>query len=263
MDLELESKHAIVTGGSRGIGLAIARELAREGASVAIAARDETALRTAAASLATTGYQVVPIVADIRDDASVRTMVARAADELGGVDILVNNAASVRSLAGGLADLTDEQLLGELDTKVVGYLRCIRAVAPIMVYQSWGRIINVGGIGARQTGSIVSSIRNISIAAMTKTMADELGPHGVNVTVVHPGPTRTESNMARMADWASIRGVDTAQVERDVVDRIAIRRMVEPSEVASVIAFLASPRSVAISGDAIVCGGGAVGSIYY
>ena len=88
------------------------------------------------------------------------------------------------------------QLQREIDVKVRGYLRCARAVAPLMVTQGWGRIVNVSGLAARQTGSVVGSVRNVAVAAMTKNLADELGPSGVNVTVVHPGPTVTDQRLS-------------------------------------------------------------------
>lgn len=266
MDLQLTGKRAIVTGGSRGIGKAVAAALAGEGVDVAITARDQAALRTTATELSGEGgRRVVPLPVDTADDASVRAMVGAAVDALGGVDILVNAAARP---AGGapppkLAELTDEAFWEDVNVKVLGYLRCARAVAPHLVDQGWGRIINVSGLGARQTGSIVGSMRNVAVAAMTKNLADELGPHGVNVTVVHPGLTRTERIPAMVAAQAERLGVDEAEVERRMGANVAIRRLVDAAEVAWVVAFLASPRSVAITGDAIACGGGTTGHIYY
>jgi NAD(P)-dependent dehydrogenase (short-subunit alcohol dehydrogenase family) len=251
MDLELTGKRAIVTGGSRGIGRAIARQLAMEGADVGIAARDGQRIEVTTAELsAATGRLVVGRTCDTTDDASVRNMVAALAGEMGGVDILVNTAA----MPGGvtpppkLAGVTTEALWTEINTKVMGYLRCAREVAPLMVAQGWGRIINVSGLAARQTGNVLGSIRNVSVAAMTKNLADELGPFGINVTVVHPGATRTE----RMSDETAAR--TTGNV---------IGRVVDADEVAYVVAFLASPKSVSITGDAIACGGGAMGAIHY
>ena len=114
-------------------------------------------------------------------------MVARVVDEFGGVDILVNAAATPNR--GGFGE---ETLEAEINVKVRGYLRCARAVAPLMAAQGWGRIVNISGLAARQTGSVVGSVRNVAVAAMTKNLADELGPSGINVTVVHPGLTITE-----------------------------------------------------------------------
>ena len=147
-----------------------------------------------------------------------------------------------------LADVTTDALWDEVNIKVMGYLRCAREVAPLMAAQGWGRIVNVSGLAARQSGSVIGSIRNVSVAAMTKNLADELGPQGINVTVVHPGATRTE----RMNDDVAARMTGNS-----------IGRVVDADEVAYVVAFLASPKSVAVTGDAIACGGGVRGAIHY
>jgi len=147
--------------------------------------------------------------------------------------------------------------------KVLGYLRCAQAVAPGMVDAGWGRIVSVSGLAARSTGSTIGSIRNVAVAAITKNLADELGPHGVNVTVVHPGLTRTEATPGVLAAGAAAKGVTPADIERQLAQGNSIRRIVDAHEVAAVITFLASPKSVAINGDAIACGGGARGAIHY
>ena len=137
-------------------------------------------------------------------------MVGRVVAELGGVDILVNAAATP---ATG-APFTDDDLEAEINVKVRGYLRCARAVAPLMVESGWGRIVNIAGLAARQTGNIVGTVRNVAVAAMTKNLADELGPRGVNVTVVHPGMTRTERTPESMAAMAQSRGTTVEELER-------------------------------------------------
>lgn len=265
MDLQLESKRAVVTGGSRGIGKAIARTLAQEGCDVAIAARGRDLLDEAAEELTqATGRRVVPVVVDTGDDASVRGMVEQVGATLGGVDILVNSAARPAGQAPppNLADITAELFWDDMNVKVLGYLRCAQAVAPAMVERGWGRIINISGLGARTTGSAIGSMRNVAVAAMAKNLADELGPHGVNVTVVHPGLTRTEATPGVVARLAASRGVDPDEVERSLGSN-SIRRLIDAEEVAWIVAFLASPRSVAINGDAVACGGGQPGPIFY
>ena len=134
MDLELTGKRAIVTGGSVGIGKATARELAREGVDVVICARRQDVLEQAAAELASeTGRKIIPIVADTTSTESVDAMVARAVEELGGVDILINNAAAPGGFVTGPLDESDDSdLLFDVNTKVVGYFRCAKAVAPHM-----------------------------------------------------------------------------------------------------------------------------------
>lgn len=265
MDLGLTGKRAIVTGASRGIGLAIARQLAREGVDVVLVGRDGDPLARAAAELAAPGRRAVPIPADTTDDASVRAMVAAAVAELGGVDILVNAAARPAGSTppAGLADLTDDALRAELETKVLGYLRCARAVAPHMIDQGWGRIVNISGLNARHAGSIAGSIRNVAVSAMTKNLADQLGRQGINVTVVHPGLTVTERTAPIIAAQAAAQGITEAEAATRMASGVSIGRLVDASEVADVVAFLASPRSVAITGDAIAAGGGARGAIHY
>jgi NAD(P)-dependent dehydrogenase (short-subunit alcohol dehydrogenase family) len=252
MDLELTGKKAIVTGASRGIGKAIARQLAAEGVDVVISARNLDALKATAAELsAETGRTIIPIVADTGNAAQVNALVAQAIERLGGVDILVNNAA----LPGGISTATkldqiiDEHVLQDIDIKVVGYLRTARALAPHLIARGWGRIINIGGLAIHKTGRPVATLRNVGVAAITKNLADELGVHGINVTAVHPGATRTERTVAGS--------------EQELARSSSIGRIIESSEVAAVVAFLASPKSVAINGDAISAGGGSLGSIYY
>jgi NAD(P)-dependent dehydrogenase (short-subunit alcohol dehydrogenase family) len=265
MDLELSGKAAIVTGGSRGIGKAIARELAREGVLVAVAARGREALEATAAELAEeTGARVEPIVVDTRDMSAVTAMVDSAVAAFGGVDILVNCAAPVgSSVAFRLPEVTEDALLGQLDVKVLGYLRCMQAVAPYMVRKGWGRIINISGLNARASASIIGSVRNVAVVALTKNAADELGPLGINVTVVHPGLTLTEHYLAEIDAQAAAEGVGRDEMVERRFARNSLKRAIDARDVAHVVAFLASPKSVAINGDVIAVGGGSPGAIYY
>jgi NAD(P)-dependent dehydrogenase (short-subunit alcohol dehydrogenase family) len=260
MDLGLTGRRALVTGGSRGIGLAVARVLAAEGADVAVLARTAEPLERAAAELrARSGRRIAAVVADTGEDEAVLAAVQSVVEQLGTVDILVNAAATPASGA----PLREEDLDRELNVKVRGYLRCARAVAPLMIERGWGRIINISGLAARQTGSITGSIRNVAVAAMTKNLADELGPKGINVTVVHPGMTITESTPANLRAMAAALGRDPEALEAELASRVSNGRLVRAEEVADVVAFLASPRSIALNGDAIVASGGARGPIHY
>jgi NAD(P)-dependent dehydrogenase (short-subunit alcohol dehydrogenase family) len=265
MDLHLDGRRAIITGGSRGIGLAVARGLAAEGAHLALVARDPARLQAAAQTLASYGRTVLTKVADTTDDLAVRAMVGEVADGLGGVDILVNCAAQPGGTVppAKLADLSDDAIRAELETKLLGYLRCARAVAPYMQRQGWGRIISVSGLAARQAGSVAGSVRNVAVAAMTKNLADELGPDGINVTVVHPGSTVTERTAGLVSQLASANNTTEEEARARLASASSIGRMVTADEVAAVVTFLASPLSVAINGDAIAVGGGARGAIHY
>jgi NAD(P)-dependent dehydrogenase (short-subunit alcohol dehydrogenase family) len=266
MDLQLTDKRALVTGGSKGIGKAIARQLALEGVDVVIAARNDDELAATADELvAESGRKVFGVRVDTASDASVKALVAAAVEALGGLDILVNAAAKPGGQAPPprLAEISDALFWDDVDVKVMGYLRTAREAAPHMIAAGWGRIINVSGLAARQTGSIIGSIRNVAVAALTKNLADELGPKGINVTVVHPGLTRTEKTAPLVAARAGAAGVTEAEIETRLSAHVTVGRIIDAAEVADVVAFLASPRSVAINGDAIACGGGTKGPIHY
>lgn len=265
MDLGLRGARAIVTGASRGIGLAVAHRLAEEGADVALLARGADDLEAAAAAVRRHGTRVLTVVTDTTDDASVRGAVARVTEELGGVDVLVNAAARPASAGPvpSLDDLTDDALRAEVETKVLGYLRCVRAVAPGMRAQGSGRVVNVSGLNARRSGSLVGSVRNVAVAAMTKNLADELGPHGIGVSVVHPGITVTERTPGVLAARAEAAGTSVDEAEQALAAGVSIGRLVTADEVADVVVFLCSPRSVAVQGDAVAAGGGDRGTIHY
>ena len=257
MDLELNGKRALVTGGSSGIGLAIARSLAQEGADVAISSRKPEKLAQAVATLeAETGGRIIGLQVE---------MVAGVVDAFGGLDILVNCAAMP---AGGvhpptLTEITDEAFYSDINIKVMGYLRCAREAAPYMKANGWGRIINISGLAAREAIAIIGSIRNVGVAALTKNLADELGPFGINVSVVHPGLTRTERTGPMMEALARANNCTPAEAEEQMASTVAIGRLVDATEIAYVVTFPASPKSVAITGDAIAAGGGRIGAIHY
>jgi NAD(P)-dependent dehydrogenase (short-subunit alcohol dehydrogenase family) len=244
MDLGLAGRVAIVTGGSRGIGRAIAHMLASEGVDVAICARQRQALDEAAKALTQeTGRRIIPIVADTMSSESVAHLVDATLTAFGRLDVLVNNASTPGGMVRGpLAEADDKTLLEDIDTKVVGYLRCAKAVAPHMQQRRWGRIINIGGLSGRRSGNI-SGLRNAAIVHLTKTLADELGAHGITVNLVHPGATRTERT--------------DAETERRAATN-AIRRIVDASEIAQVVTFLASTKAANVTGVAVDASGGSI-----
>ena len=202
---------------------------------------------------------------DTGDDGSVVAMGEQLFASHGGIDILVNAAAQRAGArpAPKLAESDSGLFWEEMNIKVLGYLRVSRALAPAMIAQGWGRIINIGGLAARHAQSAIWSARNASVTAITKNLADELGAHGINVTAVHPGSTRTEATPAIFEQRAIAAGTTAEAVEQQIASNVAIGRIVEAIEVAHVVVFLASPKSVAISGETIAVGGGFMGPIYY
>jgi NAD(P)-dependent dehydrogenase (short-subunit alcohol dehydrogenase family) len=254
MELGLGGRRAIVTGASRGIGAATARALAAEGAAVALIGRDVDALRAVAASI---GESAVVSVADLSKADEVQRAIGECVSGLGGVDILVNNAGA--SSNGTLDDITDEHWQASFDLKVMGYVRCMRAVLPTMRAQHFGRIINVGGTaGIRATPGYVLASLNAALVHLTRATAEHVGPDGISVVSLHPGPTMTERLRTMLARGADAAGVD---VDEFAATRIAgglpLRRVGTAEEVAAMIVVLASDVASWVTGGGVTIDGGA------
>lgn len=265
MDLGLEGRRAVVTGGSRGIGKAVARKLAGEGVRTAICARTREPLEVSAKEIeAETGTEVVPIVADVRDRAAVEAFVTSTAARLGGVEIVVNCAARV---SGGtpedLEHVTEETILGDFDEKFLGALRVVRAALPHLRRAGWGRIVNVSGLTARTAGQVSAGARNVALVHLTKTLSVVLGSDGVTANAVYPALTITESLEERLAARAEREGWTREELLAQLSKNNAIGRLVTANEIADVVLFLASERSVCITGEAIAVGGGPGTSVFY
>lgn len=263
MDLNLTDKVAIVTGGSRGIGKAAALELAKEGVDVVICARNQAPLEAVANDVAlSTGRRVIPLVADTTSKASITQLIQSTIDTLGRIDILVNNAATPGGLVrGALADAREEDLLDDINTKVVGYFRCAKAAAPHMQRNNWGRIINIGGLSGRRSG-VISGLRNAAVMHLTKSLSDQLGPDGITSNLIHPGITRTERSSPMYAERAQRAGTTAEIIESNIAQNNAIRRIVDAVEIAQVITFLASPKAGSITGVAIDASGGSIPVVF-
>jgi NAD(P)-dependent dehydrogenase (short-subunit alcohol dehydrogenase family) len=272
MDLGLKDKHAFVGGGGRGIGKAIALELAREGADVVIASRTISELEKSAKEIEDiTGRRVIPMVLDVTSREQVDRVIAESASQMGGLDILVNSA----SLPGGspgavgpIATVNEDELLGDFDVKYVGALRCARAAIPFMKEQPWGRIINISGGNARNAGNLSGGARNVSLVHMTKTLAIQVGKFGITVNCIHPGTTRTERTAVMLEARAKEMGITPQEVEaQDFTDGSPrtnhINRMIDASEIGYLTAYLASDKSWAVTGEVIMAGGGSGNAVYY
>ena len=258
MNLSLEGKIAIVTGGSKGIGRAAALALAQEGVDVTICARGMEDLEDAAAEIRTaTGRKVLAVQADMGNPDDIKNLIATTVTELGGVDILINNA--VNSKAAPFMDLADEDWLNHINVKVMGYVRCSREVIPHMQARGGGRIIHIGGMAARQANTLANSngVTNSSVSNMAKNLSDAFASDGILVNCIHPGTTRTERQTRSLIARADHASISVDEAERRAVADIPIGRMVESKDIADLILFLVSDRAGAITGQTIAVEGGA------
>jgi len=263
MDLQLKGKVAVVTGGSLGIGRAVTEALAAEGVRVAIVARRQAQLDEVAAEITrATGVEVLGVAADVSDTKQVNAMMQRVAEHFGRVDILINGAAHPGGLVRSEIDEADpEGLLEDINIKVVGYMRCAKAAAPHMRRGGFGRIVNIGGLTGRGSKQL-SGMRNVAICHMTKTLSDQLGPHGITVNVIHPGVVETPHIHELYEKEAARQGLSAAQVEANYAKATPIRRVLQPAEIADAVLFLASPRAGAITGESLGVDGGITRGIF-
>jgi NAD(P)-dependent dehydrogenase (short-subunit alcohol dehydrogenase family) len=265
MDLQLTDKKAIVTGASRGIGRAVARQLALEGCDVAICARTAGPLQDAAAALAhESGRQVVPIVCDTLNADAIKQFVHTAARDLGGLHIVINNAARVGGTPGSVETVNDMDVLRDFEEKVVGYLRTVQAAAPYLKQAGWGRVINISGGAGRAPGTAVSGgIRNIGTVNLTKSMANALGPYGINVNAIYPGQTITEATLARYAEQAQRDGTTVEAIHQAADARTVLKHVVTATDIGYVVAMLCSPLAIGVHGESIGLDGGNRADMHY
>ena len=255
MDLGLQQKTALVTGGSSGIGKACALELASEGARVCLVARDEGRLDAAASEVASQGAEVLAVSADLSTAEGCRSAFEAAVGRFGRVDILINNAGAARQ-----ADVLslDPALIDEaLALKTYGYLRLAQLVAPGMRERRWGRIVNIaGGAGTSPTAvNLPVSFANITVLNMTRALSDALSSDGVLVNTICPGLTNTP-RARRLSGPAGQQGGDVEAALAEMGRRLPAGRIAEPEEIARMAVFLASEACTYAHGNAIYMDGG-------
>jgi NAD(P)-dependent dehydrogenase (short-subunit alcohol dehydrogenase family) len=269
MDLGLRGRRAIVTGGSRGLGTAIAAELLAEGADVVICSRHAAELDETAAELTAWDRpagppeplapappgQVTALPCDVTDPVQVESFTAAAAAALGGIDILVNNAGAARP--GRFGTLTDEDWQGDIEVKLFSQIRCTRAALPHLRRSAAPRVININAVFARYPDPVflASSVNRASCLSLAKALSIELGREGILVNSVNIGFVVTPQ-------WENIRRLrapDTPAGEffgQLAASEVPLGRFGRPDEVAGVVAFLAGNRASYITGASVDVAGG-------
>lgn len=262
MDLELRGKRAVVTGASKGIGLATAQALAAEGASLAICSRTEVDITRAAAEIAER-YEVPvhPLPIDLSTLEGVQRFSAFAMRELGGVDILVNNAGAIPR---GTIDTLDEETWQQAYAlKFWGFIRLARELLPQMRERGDGVILNIIGNAGRDPHAdyIAGGPANAGLMNFTKSLALDAARYGIRVLAINPGAIRTPRMNARYEREAQNGGISFEEVERRSAASIPLRRVGEANEIADVATFLVSPRASYMTGTVVAVEGGATGSV--
>lgn len=253
MDFGLQDRVAIITGASYGIGRATAESLSKEGAKVAICARNQEQLDQAAQAL---GSDVLAVQADMTQLADIEKLFSQTIERFGRLDILVNNAGGMH--LSQLLDLPDEAWQENIDVNLFSVLRCSRLALPHMRQQQWGRIINISSIFGKQPGGgmIDYNATKAAVISLTKTLADELAKDNVLVNAVCPGPVRTPlwENAAKMINPEDPDGM----IEGFAQANIPLGRFGRPEEIAGLVTFLASEQASFITGSAYDIDGGMV-----
>jgi 3-oxoacyl-[acyl-carrier protein] reductase len=262
MNSGLEHKCAIVCAASKGLGRATALALARGGARVVICARTAAALEAAAAEIrAETGAEVIPVAADLSKAEDVDRLIARAARDLGGIDILVTNTGGPRSAL--FESLGDQDWVESFDALVMSVVRLCRGAIPHMRQRGGGRIVHITSVSVKQPidGLVLSNALRAAVTGLSRTLANELAPDNILVNCVAPGYTRTD-RVVELAEATAARERTTPEeVQRRLEEKIPLKRLGTPEEFADVVAFLASDRASYVTGTTLQVDGGFVRSL--
>jgi NAD(P)-dependent dehydrogenase (short-subunit alcohol dehydrogenase family) len=257
-DAPLAGKVALVTGGGRGIGRAIALALAQQGADVAVSARRDDEIALVAAAIRALGRRALSVVADVTDAAQVASMRAAIADELGAVDVLINNAGA----AGSARFLDHDDALWHqmLAANLTSVYYVSKAFVPAMVERGWGRVVNIASMHARVGGAYVAAYTAAKhgVLGLTRALAVELVAKQITVNAICPGYVDTAMTRGSIQHVSERTGMSEAAARSAFEDLSPQRRLITPDEVAAVAVLLASEAARGITGQAISVDGGKV-----
>lgn len=256
MDLELGNKTVLITGGSKGIGLACAHAFAREGARIAIASRSQENLAAAQAALGKAGYQAYSHAVDLRDAQAAQQLVARVEETLGPIDVLINSAGAAKRYAP--AALTPEAWRDAMDAKYFTYINAMDAVLSGMVARSRGSIVNIIGSGGRVANPVhlPGGSANAALMLASAGLAKAWAGKGVRINAINPGPTLTGRVQGRL-DAEAQRSGESIEAMREAMERnIPLGRLGNPDEIADAALFLASARASYVTGALLTMDGG-------
>lgn len=263
MDLQLENKHALITGGSKGIGLACARAFLQEGANVTLIARDLAVLNVVSQQLKTSfpGARVHVVAADLKDATAAATAVTQAEQVLGPIDILVNSAGAAKRTAPG--ELTPQHWRDGMDAKYFTYLNVIDPVIKGMALRGAGAILNVVGMGGKfaTPTHMAGGAANAALMLASAGLASAYGRQGVRVNAINPGMTLTDRMGEGLATDARMQGVSKEEVLSRAADRMPLGRPATPEEIANAVVFLCSPCASYISGAILSMDGAATPTV--
>ena len=255
--MQLAEKISIVTGGGKGIGRMIALRFAAEGAAVTVAGRNKDSVESVAQEIRERGGRALATLTDVADEASVREMIAATLDAFGQIDILVNNAGII----GPTAPVTQVDLSEwkeTLDINLTGAFLCARHALPAMIERRSGRIINITSIAGLMAYALRSpyAVSKWGMIGLTRTLAEEAGRYDITANAIAPGPVRGPRIDEVIGRRAGEMGRSVEEVERDYVEPIALKRMVEEEDIAAMALFLASEAGRNITGQTIEVSGG-------
>jgi NAD(P)-dependent dehydrogenase (short-subunit alcohol dehydrogenase family) len=262
VDLGIQGRVALVTGGSKGIGRAVAAGLASEGCRVAIVARGRDALRETAEALSAKGADVLAVPADLTEPDAPRQVVETVVARFGRLEILVNNAGAIRG--GDFLTTPAEAWADDWRLKILGYVRMAQAAIPVMRPGRWGRIVNIIGAAARNpaTTYMAGGIANAGLINFTRALADLGAPDGILVNAVSPGATATERWERLIAQQAQAMGQSVEAFRAEAARKQPLGRIGQPEDVADLVLFLASERAGFLTGASITVDGGASRGVY-